>query len=263
MSRCRRTVIMGAALLCCVAARAATFHTALVGYWQFDGAATDASSQGNDLTLQGNAAIGTPALLGSGALTLTGTQGDAATRSPADDAEYDFGAIDFTVQVWVRYNDVAAEQVLIEKFSGASGPGWTLTKLGTQQLHFFAGQSVTTVALTFNTGQWYHVVVRRAGSDLDIFRNAVNLSDAATLTGAIGDSADPLYIGRRNPADGRNFTTNGAIDEVAIWQRALSDAEIAQLYNGGAGYSIATIAVPEPASLALLAFATLARAVRR
>jgi hypothetical protein len=51
----------------------------------------------------------------------------------------------------------------------------------------------------------------------------------------------PLYIGRRNPDDKRDFGMNGRLDEVAIWNRALSDSEIAHLYNGGLGNPVATV----------------------
>jgi hypothetical protein len=45
----------------------------------------------------------------------------------------------------------------------------------------------------------------------------------------------PLLVGKRNQFDGRNFAVDGRIDEVAIWSRALSDAEIAFLFNEGSG----------------------------
>ncbi len=43
------------------------------------------------------------------------------------------------------------------------------------------------------------------------------------------------------------YNLDGRLDEVAIRSRALSDAEIGQLYNGGAG-----MAVPEPGAAALI-----------
>ena len=45
---------------------------------------------------------------------------------------------------------------------------------------------------------------------------------------------------------------NGRLDEVAIWNRALLDSEIAHLYNGGLGNPV--FPVPEPATLVLLIY---------
>ena len=52
---------------------------------------------------------------------------------------------------------------------------------------------------------------------------------------------------------------NGSIDEVTVWDEALSNAQIAALYNNGDG----VITIPEPASLLLIALGSLAVLVRR
>jgi len=44
-----------------------------------------------------------------------------------------------------------------------------------------------------------------------------------------------LRIGRRNPGDPRQFGLNGRIDDVAIWQRSLTDNDIQALWNNGFG----------------------------
>jgi hypothetical protein len=62
-------------------------------------------------------------------------------------------------------------------------------------------------------------------------------------------STNPLLIGARNAEDGRNYTVDGLIDEVGIWDRTLSASEVSDLWNGGAGEAI----VPEPSSMAMIA----------
>jgi hypothetical protein len=74
------------------------------------------------------------------------------------------------------------------------------------------------------------------------------ISKTGTTSGVINDTTMPLLIGKRNDIDGRGFPVNGLIDEVAIWNRALSDAEISNLYNDGAGYAV----VPLPGAVWLL-----------
>jgi hypothetical protein len=58
----------------------------------------------------------------------------------------------------------------------------------------------------------------------------------ATTSGSITQS-DVTEIGMRGDLDVLNPSncTSGLIDEVGIWSRALTGAEVTSLYNGGAG----------------------------
>jgi hypothetical protein len=57
-----------------------------------------------------------------------------------------------------------------------------------------------------------------------------------------------------------NTLMTGVLDDVGVWNRALTDAEIAYLYNGGVGNPIP---VPEPAGAALFAASAVPLAARR
>jgi hypothetical protein len=74
-----------------------------------------------------------------------------------------------------------------------------------------------------------------------LFYNNVSIATVASANGSI--STAPLLIGRRNAADGRDFSLEGSIDEIAIWSRSLSDEEIESLHNEGNGRAIPTIEV--------------------
>jgi hypothetical protein len=102
----------------------------LIGYWPFDGTTADASGNGNDLGLFGNATLVSGGLFGE-ALSLDGVQGSYA-QALTNNTQFDFSGSDFTVQIWAKFNDITngREETLIEKFSGAAGPGWSLTLVG-------------------------------------------------------------------------------------------------------------------------------------
>jgi len=76
--------------------------------------------------------------------------------------------------------------------------------------------------------------LRRTGSRLDLFHNG-SVAGTFTINGSITDTDMPLLIGKRNSLDGRGFPMNGRVDEVAIWNRSLTDEEVALLYNNGHG----------------------------
>jgi len=80
-------------------------------------------------------------------------------------------------------------------------------------------------------GAWTQVVVTRTIADnkLRFYKNGVPL-DVITGAGAgFGQLANPKVIGA-DIHQGANGNYKGSIDEVAVWNRALSDSEIQTLY---------------------------------
>lgn len=156
-----------------------------------------------------------------------------------DDAVFDFGSGNFTIALWVKFDTLTGEQILIEKFLNRTGPGWTLYKMSpaTQQLEFYGdglGGPILTTGNAVSASTWHHVVVRRSGNNFSLW---VDGSSAATGSSAasINNTSEPLRIGHREESDGRDFPLNGQVDECAIWSRAISDSEIGQVYNSGNG----------------------------
>jgi hypothetical protein len=74
---------------------------------------------------------------------------------------------------------------------------------------------------TLNTGQWYHVAATWDGSQVKIYVNGTPETTQAR-TGTIGTDTRTVYLGGRSGAD----LFDGKIDDVRIYNRALSDAEI-------------------------------------
>ena len=209
----------------------------LISYWPFDGNGTDVSPFDRDLTLQGGVGYAT-GLFGQ-ALDMHNNPSTYAQRL-IDDEAYDFGGTDFTVQVWVNYYSTIFEQVLVEKFTGGEGPGWTLTKIDADDFQFYSDEGFNSPNQTISPNVWHQVLVRRTESQLQVWRDGETVVNASL--GIISNTTTPLYVGRRNPADPRIFSMDGRLDEVAIWNRALADSEIAHLYNGGFGNPV----VPPP-----------------
>ena len=106
---------------------------------------------------------------------------------------------------------------------------------GIQQVHFGTYDGSTEIQIEWNhdysTDTWYHVVVRFDGSTYKIFSNGIekaSLSDPTTFS----TSTEPLTIGASTfPSIDRLF--NGTIDEVRIYNYALSPEEVSELYLSG------------------------------
>ena len=87
-------------------------------------------------------------------------------------------------------------------------------------------------------GVFYHVALTYDGSAIKIYLNGV-LKASGALSGSIRNTTFPFLIGRRSGAgvDGQGDVLNGLIDEVHIFDRALSAAEVAATFNASsAGY---------------------------
>ena len=104
---------------------------------------------------------------------------------------------------------------------------------------------------------WNLIVVTYDGSLPDSSAGTVYLN--GTLAGNVstvgigGDitplaSTSGLHIGADRAGTGR---FEGQLDEVAVWDRTISGAEAAQLYNSGNGFDLS--AVPEPSTFAIFA----------
>ena len=81
-----------------------------------------------------------------------------------------------------------------------------------------------------NDGTWYHVVGRYNGTNIAIFVNGQPSGSLAWTTNP-EDADYPVRIGARSGSDGLGGYFEGTMDNVIIYNRALSASEIAWLYR--------------------------------
>lgn len=133
----------------------------------------------------------------------------------------------YTVEFWVKPSKVHSNTVftpIIEK-GGNVQIGFT------QGNKIYAGQNgvVSTQALT--TDVWTHVAVvyskQTSVNSLSIYLNGILNKSASTGIGNFAVNNQPLTIGKLN--NGQSF--NGGIDEVRIWNNALSEETIRTNHN--------------------------------
>jgi uncharacterized repeat protein (TIGR02543 family) len=102
--------------------------------------------------------------------------------------------------------------------------------------------------LTLNT--WQHVAATYDGSAMRIYVNGVQQASAA-VSGAIDAVTDPIVIGRNVVAP--DHAWQGLIDEVDLFNRALSSTEIASIYSSGSAGKCPPVSeplcVPSPSAL--------------
>jgi len=216
-----------------------TLVSDLAVYYQFNGTGADSSGNSRDVNLFGGVGFA-PGLFGE-ALDLHANNTQFAQR-PVDDPVLNFGSGDFTVQIWINYNSLGREETLIEKFFDGGGPAWSLTTFPSSLRFGFDGFAggILNANVSIPTGSWHDMTVRRSGNTFDLFFDGANVA-TATTSSPIGTTTLPLLIGKRSDTDGRDFSVDGRIDEVAIWTRALSDSDLAALFNNGQGIELSFV----------------------
>lgn len=87
-----------------------------------------------------------------------------------------------------------------------------------------SGTNFDIVDNTLQIGAWQHFALRYNGSELTLFKNGVQLN-TIVANGNILNAVEDLYIGGMIYQTS-NFYLKGMIDEVSLWNRALSPQEI-------------------------------------
>ncbi len=85
------------------------------------------------------------------------------------------------------------------------------------------------ITLDVNLPGWHHIVATysQPAGVARMFHNAEMISEVS-VSGTLGATADPVRIGQHNAGADRQW--QGFIDDVGIWNRALSKAEVRSLY---------------------------------
>ena len=139
--------------------------------------------------------------------------------STGDSADWNFGAGNFTIDFWVRFNSLTAYDVFITQYQDAENE-WVLRRDDTtNQLYFYCNVpgatiiEVPTSGLSLNVNTWYHIALVRNGSNFQIYVDGVSYA-SVTDTSDMPDFTGSLYIGMRGNLIHHPF--DGWLDEVRV-----------------------------------------------
>jgi len=217
-------------LLCGLAAVCLTASTAragLVAYWPFN----DSASLGNDAaggsTLTASGATFTASGKSGGGLALSGASqflAGTVNNLPVGNSTYSQAA-------WFKPTALGARGIVGWGNYGASRQvnAIRIFDSGNGFRHYWWGADLdaTGLATNFLDGNWHHVATTYDGTTRRIYLNGVQL--VQDNPGANGATAANFRIGSTN--NGEFFA--GTLDDVAIYNHALSAAEVQSLAAGG------------------------------
>ena len=145
-----------------------------------------------------------------------------------------------TVSFWFNADvmPTTEDDILVSKFlDGGDERSWLIgiqdgaVKAYTSSDGTFQPGNSLNSGVIISTGNWYHVVYRYNGSELTLWVNGSEVDNFAFSSDIYDGSAKTQFA---HYEDGSSLAYyDGKLDEVGIWNRSLSNAEIEELYNSG------------------------------
>ena len=169
-----------------------------------------------------------------------------------DSDHWAFGSNDFTIELWADFTSPGGgttghpSHIFIGNDEGSGSQNKWFFALGGGFLNFHLNSPTIgpkffpLVPFSPNVNQWYHLAVTRNGSTFTIFINGIPAGSEIN-TDVIPNPNAPLTIGQ---AESLGFM-NGLLDEVTIYNRALTHGELQAIFDSGSdgkckAFSIAT-----------------------
>ena len=214
----------------------------LVSYWKLDESSGNAAdSVGSNTLTNINTTLYVAAKINNGAdIETSSIQGFSI--SDASQTGLDFSdALSFAC--WVKFESIpAGENSIIVKRVGTDSQRAYHWKLNSSTLVGFLwytdGATIggnLSVAWTPSTATWYYITVTKSGTTVKFYVDSSQQgADQTGSAATIANTTAPFEVGHWVDDVG-NF--DGIIDEIGVWSRALTDAEIISLYNSGVGLS--------------------------
>lgn len=218
----------------------ADITTGLVGHWKLNETsgttASDSSGNGRNGTYTNS-----PTLNQSGqcstAVSFDGVNDYVTIPDNADFSTHT--STGQTVAGWVKVTTIPSSSLLRAPIAAKGNTNaweWAFYVYRYDSTHWYPGASYWQQdgsthneigGNNYTTGTWVYMVMTYQSGTVKLYVNGVLEATGSTPTGSAYDGTQPVQIGRRE--DGKYL--NAVIDDVRIYKRALSAADVTELYG--------------------------------
>jgi len=202
---------------------------ALVGWWTFDegsgNIAADSSGNGNDGTLNGPVEWTTEGKLG-GAMKFTGPYNYIQIQdSPSLDMTREI-----TITAWINPSWTGNNRIMQKSSGGGDNQYRLLKEWGDFMVFHLPGLTPDRIDVTGlpPLGEWTHLAATYDGSSMKVYYDGVVVGEQDS-SGQLGTSDGTLCIGTKHETAPAGDEYNGMLDDVRIYNRALTQSEIKRL----------------------------------
>jgi len=237
------TLFAASALLICANAQVPSYvpTDGLVSWYPFNGNANDESGNGNNGTVSG--------------VTLT------SDRFQQLNSAYDFGANNdfievqttngtfnsqtYTYSFWTKNDLLTVRAAFISRLQPNSGPSNVYDNFcffssdGNANINYqstnnnMAGCCVDGLGPNMLGNVWKHIVFTISSDTIRGYLNGIIVATNPFLSGINFNNSYPIRFGKSNNSFWTEY--NGLLDDIGIWNRALTQQEITTLFNAQGG----------------------------
>ena len=202
----------------------------LIAWFGFTGNLNDSSGNNNNLTLNGGVVASSDrADVANNAYSFNGTSGylNVPTLSQTFTQS---GAFSFSI--WIKPQASTTTGVAMMSGSSTSNMNiWNFQTNSTQLAMFGTNKQGSAwnwaYSPTFLLDKWEHYVGTYSNGSMTLYKNGVQVATQTNSYTTATSAANPLYIGRGLSTTAGFF--KGDIDDIGLWNRVLTAAEINNL----------------------------------
>lgn len=203
--------------------------SSIVAYWKMDNSFADAVGS-NTGTANNGATFTTSAKIGTHAGSFDGVNDYV---SVSDSTSLDLST-NLSIAMWIKPTSISANPYVIAKGVSGGKAGYGIQLKSTGDLVFSIRDDNSDQDLAASntdsvfTGVWQQIIITYAAGSVKFYRNAQLLATVSAAGTSLKTDGGGLQIGS---LDGTADFFTGSIDDVAIWNTALSATEVRQIYD--------------------------------
>gem|GEM_PF-6159498 len=212
----------------------AYLDSGLVAYYPLNGDATDHSPNGHNGTAS-NIVYDTAGVYGQCAVF----NGNSSINT---NYLFNFGTGDFSISLWYNYTDLSNPGSFISKrVEDASGFDMGIVPWSTRRVNYWEAENPNKTIhppypTDYSQGNWHNAVIVKNGINYSFYIDDTLRGSVASTVGLININNNfNVVLGMcrvDNPSYGSSYSGyyHGKLDEVRIYNRALSVSEVGELY---------------------------------
>jgi len=206
----------------------------LVAWYPFNGNANDESGNGNNLVNFGASLVADR--VGSCNSAYLFNPGNYLFKSSPNTSGQSF-----TWSIWMKKinSDIESHGIAETNNGSTSGGGFGCSFNIPQFICQGISTNVTNSTTTIGINAWYHYVVTKSGTQFKIYIN-----------GALNSSGNSSYLAYNSTTylriGGNNISGEAIIDDVSMWNRELTQAEIQNLFASTTSLATNAISIQPP-----------------
>ncbi len=213
-----------------------SLSSGLVAYYPFNGNANDESGGGINFS-------GQPSF-GSDRFSQMASAANYNTVAPFSSSNITLGANGFSVGMWVRLDRVPSQNGERALIHGSWNHGASDPRTGIFSIAFWdnlrgaisivdssnTSREIVTAPKTFPANEWFNLLCTSDGTNLKMFLNGKLIG---SMIATLAIKTNSLSLG----GDSSYYFSSGMLDDIRIYNRALTAAEVSQLYAKESGQS--------------------------